>query len=356
MYAPRLNLRPAPRGRRALFHVRSIVSLLMVSALLATVVSCSTGTSAGSAPATSAPTVPSGGAGQLLYTRDTSLWTLDLASGQASEIVKPPELGQILSGRWSPDGSKITYSIYEVRDRRTPVAEIYVATPTGTGTSKVLKADQAATFFQSPVWGPDGSIYYLHVATSGTQRVRQIEKMDLATGSTSMVLDEVGAFDVSPDGKWLALVRTQATAASLALVDLTTNQVTEIVPGREFEVITAPRFDPTSKTIAFSATRAARFSDAGGAPPLVDRLLGLLGVGTAQAHGAPQDVWSIPTTGGTPSQMAKLDADEPVVAWSPDGSQLAILSSEALVNYQLAGGARKPILSPGGYGTVDWKR
>jgi hypothetical protein len=54
--------------------------------------------------------------------------------------------------------------------------------------------------------------------------------------------------------------------------------------------------------------------------------------------------------------MAKLDADEPVVAWSPDGSQLAILSSEALVNYELAGGVRKPILSPGGYGTVDWKR
>src|SRR6266511_4075028 len=107
--------------------------LLVPILLAALVLGCSALPGQISAPPANTPVVPTGLSGRLLYTRDGGLWTLALDTASAREIVPSPELGQVTSARWSPDGSRIAYGFAEVRDRRTPVSEIRVSAPDGSG-------------------------------------------------------------------------------------------------------------------------------------------------------------------------------------------------------------------------------
>jgi hypothetical protein len=77
-------------------------------------------------------------------------------------------------------------------------------------------------------------------------------------------------------------------------------------------------------------------------------------VPSALAHGDPQDIWSIAAAGDTPTRRIALQGDDPTEAWSPDGSQIAILATEALGIAPAAGGKPTSILYPGGSGSVDW--
>jgi Tol biopolymer transport system component len=339
--------RHARRARRII--VRGFAGMLTLLGLF--VVACAGPPSAPRSLPPDTPVVPQGLDGRLLYTHDAGLWTLNLASDRTTQIITPPELGQVNSARWSPDGQRVAYALYEVRDRRVPISEIYVTDASGNDPQKIVSAQEAATFYQNPAWGPDGSIYILHTATNSNQRIRQIERIDPGTGDTSVVIQEPGQFDVSPDGQWLALAKTTEADMSLLLVNLQSGAQTEIVPARAFQIISAPRFDPTSKTVLFSAAGPA--SGIGQAEP-ANPLARLFDVSTAYAHGLPQALWSVPVAGGAVSSVAKIQLDEPVGAWSPDGSRFMVLSSEAL--WEVAPGTTSPkqILTPGAYGSVDW--
>jgi Tol biopolymer transport system component len=302
-----------------------------------------------------ASSAPSDLPGKLVFTRGTALWSMDLASGGAREIVAAPELGQITGARGAPDGKRVAFALYEVRDRRIPVSEIYLVDPDGSNKEKVLEATQPAEFYQLPAWDPDGKrLYVLYTATSGSARIRQIFRLDLASKEREVILDEAAVFDVSPDGKWMAIIRTNLGEQSIVLVDLGTKQERILVTEGKFAQITAPRFDPTSQSLAFSGTSASL-----GATPATDPpsgLLAWLAPATALAHGLPQDVWTIAITGGEPTKRLPMEADEPLPAWSPDGSQFAVMSFERIVTVPTSGGAPTERLAPGSYGAIDWLR
>jgi Tol biopolymer transport system component len=328
--------------------------LLLIPVLLSAVlIACSGGRPGqSSAPPPNTPVVPSGLSGRLVYTRDGGLSTLLLDTATARQIVASPELGQVTSGRWSPDGSRIAYGFAEVRDRRIPVSEIRVSNPDGSETQTLLSS-QASLAFGTPTWAPDGSHLYLtRTGLEQGQRVRRIERLDIRTGDTEMVFDDVAPFDVSPDGKWLAVAQAGSLGQSMVLVDLASGERRTLVPERQYDTIAMPRFDPTSSTLFFTAAalvsqvpdRPERFANA------------ILGLGTAYAHGLPQDVYAAPVAGGTIAKVAPLNADEPALAPSPDGRQLAILTVDALSTMPMSSGKLTPVLAPGGYGTVDWAR
>jgi Tol biopolymer transport system component len=307
----------------------------------------------GGSGAASTPTIPAGLSGRLLYTREGGLWMLVLDSGQAQQIVPAPELGQVTAARWSPDGTRVAYAFAEVRNRRTPVSEIRISSADGTGTQTLLSSEGALAF-GSPTWGPDGeSLYLSRTGIDQGQRVRRIERLDLATGVSEPVFNDVAPFDVSPDGRWLAVARAGNLGQSMLLVDLTSGEERTIVPEREFDTIAAPRFDQSSNRLLFSAAGLVA-QDPGRSPG--EFALDLLGVGRALAHGAPQDIYAASLVGGRPTRVAAISADEPVVALSPDGSQLAIFSADALATMPLSGGRLTPLLTPGGFGSIDWAK
>jgi Tol biopolymer transport system component len=296
--------------------------------------------------------VPAGLGGRLLFTRDLGLWTLGLSDGHAQQIVAPPDTGQVTAARWSPDGSQVAYTMFELRERRFAVGEVYMAGADGSGNRKVIAAEQQNTVYQFPVWAPDGRrLYIMHLSQAGTERIRQIEIVDPTTDQRDPVTDASGPYDVSADGRWLAIVRSSGTGNDLTLLDLRSSESRVVLPPGSFDFIGAPRFDPTGQSILFSAP-----SEQGawrtGTPEIA--LTSWLKPAVALAHGPPQDVYSVPTAGGQARRLLSLNADEPVATWSPDAKNLAVLSYEGLATAPATGGTPRTVLRPGSYGSVDW--
>ena len=342
--------RPAPRSSDRV----QWWALLLVATLLGAACTAPVSQSERSTPPAQA-TGPSDLPGKLIFTRGTALWAMDLGTGSTSEIVSAPELGQVTGARGSYDGQRVSYALYEVKDRRTPVSEIYLVGVDGSGRQKILEANQAAEFYQMPVWDPDGQhLYVLYTATTGVTRVRQIFRLDLTSGEREVVLEEAAVFDISPDGRWMALVRSNLGQQSISVMDLLSRQERVLVPEGRMAQITAPRFDPSSQTLAFSGTASetSHFDR----PARRSGPLAWLSPATAFAHGLPQDVWTVAVSGGEVSKRLPMDADEPIAAWSPDGSHFAVLSFANLITIPSSGGSPTERLSPGSYGAIDWLR
>jgi Tol biopolymer transport system component len=348
---------PGPtRGPVKTALMRSVLTVVCTFALL----NACAQTAPSQPPVQLTPSIPTGLSGRLLLTRDLGLWTLDLATSGTTQIVRPPEMGQILTGRWSPDGTRVAYALFEVKDRRTPASQVAVVNADGTNLRSVLSTEGAGMFFQQPVWDRDGQhLFVLHIAQTAEERTRRIARLNINSGELTTVTEEIGQFDVSPDGRTLAVIKATTGPASIVLIDVQTGEQRVLVPERQYETITALRFDPTGQTIVFSAaglgTPAAQ--NAPGIPREIGSIPQLLGFPQpAAAHGPPQDVFTIPVGGGSATRLLPLQADEPVATYSPDGSRLAVLSIEALSMVQLSNGSRTQIMSPGGAGSLDWAR
>jgi dipeptidyl aminopeptidase/acylaminoacyl peptidase len=300
---------------------------------------------------------PAGGFGlngRLLYT-DRGLWTVDLATGQRRQLVQPPDTGQVTSARWSPDGGSIAYAVSLLRERRTPFAQIHIVSADGSQSELLLESEDG-TRVDNPVWAPNSShVYFSRVGLVGSGRLNQIERVDIATGRSQTVHAPAGSFDISSDGRQLILARPGERGMLLALIDLATGDERVLVPDRRFDSITSPRVEPTSTDVLF-----------GGAIPEAAEGLEpsarLVRVGApwsyvARAHGPPHHLFRITTTGeATPSRFSALPTDEPSLAPSPDGTDVAVYSPEGLATVPLAGGRPQLLVTPGAYGAVDWTR
>jgi hypothetical protein len=76
---------------------------------------------------------------------------------------------------------------------------------------------------------------------------------------------------------------------------------------------------------------------------------------TAEAHGPPVDLWTVSLDGSDLARVADLNADDPALAWSPDGSAVAAIDTcrLSLVHLDETGTER---LGPGAYlSQIDWR-
>jgi Tol biopolymer transport system component len=304
---------------------------------------------------------PASATGRLLFTRDGGLWLLRLGEGQQlTQVIARPRVGMILTARWSPDGSRFVFTQYEVpADRNIPVSSLVVAAADGSDRRTIVTGDEPGTQLQVPRWSPDGrAIYFLHRRAGLAESIQRLERVDLATGERTIAAQVYGDFDLSADGRWLAIVQAPGGKPSLTLIDLQSGNATPaplLDPGL-FDALAAPRFDPTSQTVLFSGLRWADASQPAGFAQLSSSPIDVLRPAVAQAHGLPMDLYTIPVAGGTPRRLTKLMLDDPVSTWAPDGAQLAVLSAEFLALTPAAEGNLTPILTPGAYGSVDWAR
>jgi serine/threonine-protein kinase len=133
-----------------------------------------------------------------IATWDGSLWIYDLNRGTRLKLPDGGVAGQRAWPEWSPDGSKIAYSI---SDPDNDGVNLYVQAADGTGPARLLSAAPGETYARS--WTPDSAevvfseysedsgLFRVSVASDGRPEPRPIP----VEGHRSAV---------SPDGRWLA--------------------------------------------------------------------------------------------------------------------------------------------------------
>lgn len=225
----------------------------------------------------------------------------------------------------------------------------------GTLSPLVMRTDSGESL-SVPFWQPDGNQMFFQrddvrqppSAFARQANVRYPSRIEAAPadGNGRVVLVDDGRMPaVAPDASRLAYVRSSSLGTALWQRDLRGSDERELLPASRFTDVAYPRYSPDGATLAFVATS-----------PFVGRAdtLFTFGVQIAYAHGLPWDVWVIDPNGGEPREVAALGADDPSVAWSPDGHQLFAYSGSGSAIIDFSSGAVAQYSYVAGYGAIAW--
>jgi Tol biopolymer transport system component len=139
----------------------------------------------------------------------------------------------------------------------------------------------------------------------------------------------------------------------------------ELLSDQVFQYLSLPRISPDGKRVALGGSGEPNMGPSGcggdphSSPPAAAAAPGfdlgaLLQPETAFAHGLPADIWSMNLDGSDMKRIADIKDDDPTVAYSPDGSRLAIFGVAALYLVDASGGPTEKLTDQGGYGGLDW--
>jgi Tol biopolymer transport system component len=244
---------------------------------------------------------------------------------------------------YAPDGSQIAYAVVDGDE----YPGIYLIAPDGSGERKVLENVFPSSASGSGLaWAPDGNrLFYTRLEIErNTNAYNDLSVLDVRSGRESRLTKGLRARDpqVSPDGKWLAMVMNRMGMTRIALLDIDALQgrpaeEQDIVPVTPWGVIQyeTPRWSPDGTLLAAGIWRPGGWRDI--------RILDLSG-----------------TTVGEVTQDRAVDCGP---AWSRDGKYLFFSSDRTgvfnIFAHELAskrllqvtnvlGGAFSPALSPDG--------
>ncbi|MGH2585198.1 MAG: TolB family protein, partial [Dehalococcoidia bacterium] len=211
-------------------------------------------------------------------------------------------------------------------------------------------------------WAPSGEAIYLSLLTPEVRDGRltdtslRLFRLDLASGALTPIVDDAAYPDVSPDNSRIAFVTFSSGSGPAGIWTAAPDGSDRrlIVPVPEtFAGVRWPRFSPDGARIAFGAVETAAANDM---PLPCDQRTRLpWQPRTAAAHGPPIDIWSVATTGGTSERFPDLREDDPYIAWSPDGSSLAVIGACGLYLLPAGGGASQRIAPGTARSQIDWR-
>ncbi len=290
--------------------------------------------------------------GRLLIPRGFNLNLVDQASGMEEPLHTTSQV--VLGVAWSPDGTRVAFAqLTKEPGDSYPKPAVYVLED-GQVRRAVGRVDLDEEL-ANPVWMADGrGLIFEAVDASG---MPSLEQMTFER-PLRKTLERGAAWPaVSPDGSRMAFVRVPDVGVppdTLIVRRLDAGDVLEVVPPGVFAGIASPRFSPDGHRLAFMAITGSangRDPDAEGLPSMLQ-----LGASVARAHGQPWDPWIVNVDGGGLRQVAALGEDDPSMAWSPDGSTLAVLGGGGLWLLPSDGNSTPVRLGQPAYGTIDWGR
>jgi Tol biopolymer transport system component len=323
---------------------------------------------------------PDGLQGRITWPKDGDLWVYDLSTRQDKKITELPRGAAVTGASWAPDGQRVVFSQFGRRpNERASGADLYVANADGSNAHLFAERDAANSVLETPYWAPSGRVYYTIRRVQNGRESQTIVRQ--AEGGEPETLVENG-YSPSVSGDELVLVYLRTTRAGQALMKKSIGQADdgcELLSDQVFQYLSQPRISPDGKKVALggsgeanpgSTTCGANNADkpAAASPPpaavaaaQASPLLSLaewLNVvpTTAEAHGLPADVYTLGLDGGGLQRVADIKDDDPTVAWSPDGSRLAIFGVAALYVVDSKGGPTQKLVEQGGYGGLDWTR
>ncbi|HYM14167.1 MAG TPA: hypothetical protein VEZ14_01245 [Dehalococcoidia bacterium] len=321
----------------------------------------STGTPAAAGTPAASTTARPGGPGSIIYTTQAGLDEYSLKSHTSKPLVRPDNKDTfLLDPAVSPDGTLIAYvsqpppktqgNTYDAG------SDLWVANRDGSNPHAVFVHAVPNQLVRAPQWEDEAHILAivqeLTTARGVTNVTYTLERIDAASGQRTNLLTDVVAFGLSPDHKRVVYARlAQQGGETLVAVDLAGGAPATLVDATaNLAPFNSPRYSPDGKAIAFAS------ADQTGARANVtyvsSRSLGP--AGRPALDGLPEDIWTVPASGGTPRRVADIKEDLPALAWSGDGKHIYVLGANALYDVNLATGAIDK-LGPGSFhGQLAW--
>ena len=131
---------------------------------------------------------------RIVFAREGALFVVPSAGGRAKRVGRGP--GQAADPHWSPDGRLI---VYDYRVPGSPVREVYVMRPDGTGNRQVTRLQHTSGL---PAWSPDGK----RIAFQSNLRLGHFEIYTIGTDGKGLRQISKSIVDViqpawTPDGR-----------------------------------------------------------------------------------------------------------------------------------------------------------
>jgi Tol biopolymer transport system component len=311
------------------------------------------------------------------------------------QLTRTSPLAIAKSPALSPDGTRVAYA-YSPEPEGTPPniiigQDIYVLDLKTTANTLLVKRDEPLTFLDNPAWSADGKYLYFDGRTPTrdnrgqiTGETLYISRIELETGKREKLAPDAREPTPLLDGSTAVFVSVNASTGTyettLKLVDINTKAVRHLLkPEMSFLGAYMPRPAPDGKTIVFAAPGGPgnTLSLPGGVPgaPLPmnptpksggvsTRSLGMIGLlkmpGTSttldvKKHGLPYDLWTIKVDSTDLRRVTTLFEDQPMAAWSSDGSTIVFLAGQGFYSIKADGTNLTKHSSMGGHAGFVWR-
>lgn len=286
---------------------------------------------------------------------------IDPTTGRSRELVPSQANASVTAVAWSPDRSTLAYSLFHRRpEDRVSSAELFTIAAGGGTPTRVVERPQPGTVIDAPAWSADGrSLYYAFQGVENNKPVARVERVTLADGGRVPLYDNASFPAVSPDGRLLAFSYDDGSGQALRVGSVDGGDAREIVAASAFQGLMGPRFSPDGAWIAFVAVRRGPATPGGAGRTGEDRprptgLAAIFAVPVAEAHGEPWGVWKARPDGTDLQRVGTLQEDEPLIAWSRDGSWIAVHGTGGLWLLDPRGTVEPRRLADGTIGGIDW--
>jgi Tol biopolymer transport system component len=298
--------------------------------------------------------------GRLVLPHGADLLVVDAASGSEQMLTLPGD-ALVSSVAWSPEGDRIAAA----RSSRPPGETLYgqdidIVNGADGAHISTIRRDKPGVILDMPVWSPDGE--WLFFDRQETVRFGVEFRIDRARpdgSERSTIVEKARSPSISPDGNRLALVR--ADQGEMLYVGGSDGQGAQpLVPPGKFLLINYPRFSPDGQWIVFATITDVTQVTPTNTPtkPGFVQALGVIEPGLwafPRRHGIPWDIWLV-RPDGRDLRAARLAEDDPSLAWSPDGSVIAVYGGRGL-GFLDSSGEVTPLKDEIiGFGGIDWTR
>lgn len=308
----------------------------------------------------------------LVFARRGNIWHSDGSGSAPTQLTQLPEGDYGEYPSFAPDGKRIAFiAIAPAPVTATlplPSATFYIMNADGSQLQPVWKPSEGLLGLFT--WAPDGQSVY--IATNGVplglgdtsaERQLTIAKFDLASGKATPLVRDALDPALARDGTQLAFLKLSPDGytMSLRVAAPDGSGARELIGGQDFQGFYAPRFTPDGKKIIFAGIGGPK-TDAQGKPiqaalpSLFDRMANLFAPATAEAHGLPWDLWEVNTDGTGLHRLTSFYEDLPMVAFSPDGTQAAVMGLGGIYVMKPDGSDLQRIDTTGDHGGLDWAR
>jgi Tol biopolymer transport system component len=246
-------------------------------------------------------------------------------------------------------------------NERSSGADLYVANADGSDAHLFAERDAANTVLDTPYWAPSGRVYYTIRRVQNGRESQTIVRQPEG-GEPETLVENAYSPTVTPDESTLVYLRTTRAGQSMMKKAIgQSDDGCELLSDQVFQYLSQPRISPDGKKVALGGSGEANPGPSSCGANNGDKPAAASGgpLGqffSAMAHGLPADVYTLGLDGGGLTRIADIKDDDPTVAWSPDGTRLAIFGVAALYVVDSKGGPTQKLVEQGGYGGLDWTR